>query len=140
MTTPMSPAESARRPSLMIADDDAVIRLMLARQLEDRFELVGFAANAEEAIALADDRRPDAALIDVEMPAGGGLRATREIHLRAPHTAIVILSIDEERESVLGLLRAGAMSYCRKGDSVEALASILVDSIAAHERAATDQS
>lgn len=128
----ISAADSMRRPSLMIADDDPVVRAMLANQLGERFQLVGFAADADEAIALAEDRQPDAALIDVQMPAGGGLRATVEIRARAPRTAIVVLSADEQRDSVLRLLRAGAVCYARKGASTALLAAKVSDSIDAH--------
>jgi DNA-binding NarL/FixJ family response regulator len=122
----------ARRPRVIVADDDPVARAVLSAHLSERFELVGLAADAEEAISLAQAQEPDAAIIDLEMPRGGGLRATREIHARVPHTAIVIMSADEQHDSVVELLVAGAVSYFRKGESGEALAENLLRSIAAH--------
>lgn len=130
-----STAAGLGRPSLIIADDDPVVCAMLANRLGEWFELVGFAADADEAIALADAEQPDAAIIDVEMPGGGGLRATVEIRGRAPGTAIVILSADEQHESVLRLLSAGAVCYARKGTTADALAAKVSDSIHAHARA-----
>jgi DNA-binding NarL/FixJ family response regulator len=126
------PPAGALRPRLMIADDDPVARAVLSAQLSERFELVGLARDAEEATSLAQAREPDAAIIDLEMPRGGGMRATREIHARVPHTAIVIMSADEQRDSVVELLVAGAVSYLRKGASGETLAEKLLLSIAAH--------
>jgi DNA-binding NarL/FixJ family response regulator len=132
MITIGRPDLAPNRPSLMIADDDAVVRTVIATQLRERFEVVGFASDAAEAISIAEEHQPDAAIIDVEMPAGGGMRATSEIRRRAPRTAILILSVDEQRESVLRLLGAGAVCYARKGEPADALAAKISSSIAAH--------
>jgi CheY-like chemotaxis protein len=59
---------AAHRPRLLIADDDPVIRAMLASSLGDEFEVVGVASDGEQAVELARTSQPDAALIDVEMP------------------------------------------------------------------------
>jgi len=135
VSDPRDPSPGPRRRSLIIADDDPVVLVMLSRQLSESFELVGFAADADEAIALAEAEQPDAAIIDVEMPGGGGLRATLAIRARAPRTAIVILSGDEQHESVLRLLSAGAVCYARKGFPADELAAKVSDSIDAHARA-----
>jgi CheY-like chemotaxis protein len=82
----MTPAND--RPRLMIADDNPVIRSMLGMSLSGGFEVVGAAADSEEAIELARATQPDAAVVDVEMPKGGGLRAVRGILEVAPGTAI----------------------------------------------------
>lgn len=103
------------RPSLLIADDDAVVRSTLGHQLIGEFNLVAAAQDADQAIELAEQHRPDAALIDVEMPNGGASKAVPEIATRAPDTCIVILSADESRDVMLELLNAGAMAYVRKG-------------------------
>jgi DNA-binding NarL/FixJ family response regulator len=135
MITSVSQAQSRRRPSLIIADDDPVVISMLAGGLRERFALVGFAADADEAIALAEAQQPEAAIVDVEMPGGGGLRATLEIRARSPQTAIVILSADEHRAGVIRLLNAGAVCYVRKGAAADVLAATISDSIDAHARA-----
>jgi len=116
---------------LMIADDDPVVRMALCHALSDEFDVVGTAADAVEAIALAERTRPDAAIVDLQMPDGGGLRATREIRRRVPETAIVVLSADECEPIVLATLEAGAMAYVRKGLSAHALMRTLHASIAA---------
>ncbi len=66
------------------------------------------------------------------MPGGGGVRAAREIRLQAPATAIVALSADESDKIVRDVVRAGAITYIRKGMPAGALASTLHRSIAAH--------
>jgi DNA-binding NarL/FixJ family response regulator len=116
----------------MIADDDPVVQSLLDMSLSAEFDVIGLAADGEQAVALARDSQPDAALIDVEMPAGGGLRAVRGIHEVAPDTAIVVLSVDEADGVVRELMQAGAVAYLRKGVEPRALAEALVDSIEAH--------
>jgi len=118
---PISPAQ----PTLLIADDDPVVRSMLSLTLDRQFDIVGAARDADQAIALAQASRPDVALIDVQMPGGGGLRAIHGIGDVSPATAAVVLSADEFDPMVRQLMIAGAMSYVRKGIAPAALADVL---------------
>jgi DNA-binding NarL/FixJ family response regulator len=122
----------APHPRLLVADDDLVVQSTLASRLSGDFDIVGFAVDADEAIAMAELHTPDVALIDVEMPGGGGLRATSEMHARVPGTAIVALSSDESDAVVRAMLQAGAMAYVRKGTTGDELIAILRSSITAH--------
>jgi DNA-binding NarL/FixJ family response regulator len=117
------------RPRLMIADDDPVVRSMLGMSLGEAFEVVGVAADSEQAVELARTSQPDAAIVDVVMPKGGGLRAVRGILEVAPDTAIVVLSGDESDGSVRELMQAGAIAYRRKGVAPRLLAEALIESI-----------
>jgi DNA-binding NarL/FixJ family response regulator len=135
MSTPTADGTYRARPRLLIADDDSLTCSTLSMELEEAFDLVGIANDADGAIALAQEQEPDVAIIDVQMPGGGGLRATLEISARVPDTAIVILSVDDQHETVVNLLSAGAMSYCRKGLSSHELTQQLWRSIQAHEHA-----
>jgi two-component system, NarL family, nitrate/nitrite response regulator NarL len=92
---------------------------------------VAIAESADEAIELAEQHRPDAALIDVQMPAGGARTAVPGITERSPDTCIVILSADESRDVVLELLNAGAMAYVRKGVAGSEIASKLAEALKA---------
>ena len=118
--------------SLLIADDDAFMRSALNAQLGRDFEVVGAASDAGEAIALAERHQPDVAIVDVDMPLGGGLRATHEIRERASNTAVVALSADESHNVVIEMLNAGAISYVRKGVAPAELAATLQRAIEAH--------
>jgi DNA-binding NarL/FixJ family response regulator len=113
----------------MIADDDATVRAVLSDTLGKEFEVVGTAVDGEDAVKVAAWVRPDVALVDVQMPNGGGLRAVEGIASVSPETAIVILSTEESEASVQELLAAGAIAYCRKGISPALLARSLRDSI-----------
>src|ERR1700753_2189839 len=111
-------------PTLLIADDDAVVRSMLSLTLERQFDIVGAARDSEQAIALAQAAQPDVALIDVNMP-GGGLRAIRGIAEASPETAPVVLSADEFDPLVRELVIAGAIAHVRKGNTPAALTEVL---------------
>ncbi len=120
------------RPRLIIADDDPVIRSMLGMALNGGFDVVGVASDTAEAVELARVSQPDAALVDVDMPKGGGMGAVRGIVEVAPGTAIVVLSGDETDRLVRELMQAGAVAYCRKGITPHVLAESLTESIKAH--------
>ncbi len=121
----------ARTPRVLIADDDSVIRMVLHTRLSPEFEVVAMASNAEEAVQLAAEHLPDVAIVDVQMPGGGGLHAARGIREQSPQTAIVAFSNDESRQGVLDMLDAGALTYVRKQVSHEALVSRVHAALAA---------
>ena len=117
--TAMSP--SPQRIRVLVADDEPALRGALAELLaqEERIFFVGAAADADEAIALAQREQPDVALLDVKMPAGGGPRAAREIQRLSPGTRVIALSAFEDRPTVLEMLRAGCVGYLVKGTAAE---------------------
>ena len=127
---PEQPLRDHRR-SLLIADDDDVVRYRLQSELKDSFRIVAAAENATDAIALAEQHRPDVALIDVEMPGGGARAAVPAIALCSPNTRMVILSADEMPRVVLELLGAGAIAYVRKGVSGDHIAETLAQALRA---------
>jgi signal transduction histidine kinase len=107
------------RITVLIAEDEPAVREALTDLIltDDQLKLVGAAGDAEQAIHLAGRHRPDVALLDVKMPAGGGPRASREIRAVSPDTMVVALSAHEDRATVLQMLRAGAAGYLVKGTS-----------------------
>lgn len=109
------------RIRVLVADDEPALRGALAELLaqEEHVFLVGAAADADEAIELAQREQPDVALVDVKMPAGGGPRAAREIQRLSPATRVIALSAFEDRPTVLEMLRAGAVGYLVKGTAAE---------------------
>ncbi|OFW74823.1 MAG: hypothetical protein A2Y55_03845, partial [Actinobacteria bacterium RBG_16_68_12] len=103
--------------SVVIADDEALVRQALGELMsaEPALELAGEAGDADGVIELARKHRPDVALVDVRMPGGGGPRAAREIKLCSPSTRVVALSAYSDRETVIEMVRAGAVGYVVKG-------------------------
>lgn len=120
-----------KRPRVVVADDDPLVRAALSAQLAAKYEVVGVATDAVEAIALTVEQQPDLAILDVDMPEGGGLRATREIHDAVPLTTVVALSADESDQVVRDMIRAGAVNYIRKGIRNDELDEALRASLAA---------
>jgi EAL domain-containing protein (putative c-di-GMP-specific phosphodiesterase class I) len=114
------PAEPIR---VLLADDEPGLRLALSELLshEERVELIGTAADAEEAIRIAELGRPAVALVDVRMPEGGGVHAARGISRVSPTTRVIALSAYEDRTNVLEMLRAGAVGYLVKGAAADEL-------------------
>jgi DNA-binding NarL/FixJ family response regulator len=117
---------------LIIADDDPVVASMLNMSLGNEFDVVGVAGDGDATVALAAETRPDAAIIDVDMPKGGGMAAVRGIREASPETAMVILSGDESDHLVRELVAEGAVAYRRKGVDAHVLAESLRDAVDAH--------
>ena len=105
------------RIRVLIAEDEGAVRDALVDLVssDPSMEVVAAAADADQAIELAIDTKPDVALIDVKMPGGGGPRAAREIRGHSPQTHLVALSAYEDRSTVLEMLRAGVVGYIVKG-------------------------
>ncbi len=103
---------------VLVGEDEEPLRAAICDLIasEAGFELVGMAADAETAIALAAEMQPDVALLDVRMPGGGGAHAAAGIRDCSPPTRMIALSAYDDRSNVLEMLRAGAVSYLVKGE------------------------
>jgi len=121
---------------VLIADDEEDVRELLAEMIrrEPDLELVAAAADASEAVAAAERERPDVAIIDAQMPEGGGVRAIRDMAERAPETATIVLSAFDSQTKVVEHLDAGALAYLVKPVSRRDLVATLERAIAAHRQ------
>lgn len=104
---------------VLIADDHAVVREGVRHVLDGDhgFELVGEAANGDDAVLLAVSLLPDVVVLDLSMPGTSGLEAARQIRILAPASRILMLSIHDHSEYVQQSARAGAQGYLRKDSS-----------------------
>ena len=108
-TTDATPA-----PRVLIAEDEALIRLDLSEMLaEEGYDVVGQAADGEQAVALAHELRPDLVVMDVKMPKLDGIAAATQI-ARARIAPVVMLTAFSQRELVERAGEAGAMAYLVK--------------------------
>ena len=101
---------------IVVADDQATVRegLVVLLGLLADIEVVGSAANGQEAIDLVREHHPDAILLDLHMPVLDGIQATRVLTSEHPDVAIVVLTTYADDTSVLAALGAGARSYLTK--------------------------
>ena len=121
---------SSDRPTVLLADDHAVVREGLRILLETSgFDVVGEAVDGRQALALVRKLRPDVAVLDVGMPALNGVDAARIMLREAPETRVVVLSVHAEDTFVVGALRAGVRAYVLKtqaaADLIRAIGDVL---------------
>lgn len=113
---------------VLIADDHTLLRAgvrsILARH--DEIEIVAETSDGADALRLVQEHQPDVVLMDIVMPAMNGLEATARVSAEFPKSRVLILSMHENEEYVLGALRAGAAGYLVKDASVTELVNAIV--------------
>ncbi len=104
---------------IMLVDDHAIIREGVRHVLAATpgLEVVAEAGDGETALALAQECLPDVVVLDLSLPGLGGLEVTRQLRVLLPAVRILILSVHDHAEYVVGAVRAGAQGYLRKDSS-----------------------
>ena len=101
---------------VLISDDHPLFRHGLRAAVGTvRNRVVGEATDGRETVRRADELAPDVVLMDLQMPGLNGIEATREILARRPATAVLVLTMFEDDDSVFAAIRAGALGYLVKG-------------------------
>jgi DNA-binding NarL/FixJ family response regulator len=114
---------------VVVADDQTVVRegiVMLLGLLPD-IEVVGAAADGEEAVRLVAEQRPEVVLMDLRMPRCDGVEATRRIRSQYPGTQVVVLTTYADDDSLFPALRAGARGYLTKDAGGDEIARVIAD-------------
>lgn len=108
---------------ILLADDHAIVRQSIARMLADTGEIqvVGEAANGNEALEQVCTLKPDVLVLDMAMPQRNGLETAREVHQYSPGTRIVILSMHADEGLARKALQNGALGYVLKQDAFDEL-------------------
>ena len=101
---------------VLVVDDHAVVRRGLTELLDNEadIEVVGAAADGEEAVAMASSLGPDVVLMDLSMPEVDGVDSTRRILTQQPGLPIVIVTSFSERDRIIAAIDAGAVGYLLK--------------------------
>ncbi len=108
---------------ILIADDHSVVRqgLKMFLGLDPELEVVGEAANGEEAVRKAEELHPDVVLMDLLMPKMDGITATATIRRAQPDTEVIALTSVLEDATVVAAVRAGAIGYLLKDTQADEL-------------------
>jgi len=108
---------------VLIADDHHVVRqgLRMFLALDPEFEVVGEAANGQEAVEKAKQLKPDVVLMDLIMPVMDGIAATEAIRSTLPEVEVLALTSVLDDGSVVGAVKAGAIGYLLKDTQAEEL-------------------
>jgi DNA-binding NarL/FixJ family response regulator len=109
-------ASPVPRVRILIAEDQALVRrgTTVLLSMEADMEVVGQACDGIEAVAMAEQLRPDVILMDLHMPRQGGVAATRAITRALPGTQVLVLTTLDDDETVFEAVRAGAHGYLLK--------------------------
>ena len=112
---------------VFLVDDHPLVREWLTTLLNQITDLrvCGEAAGAEKAIEGIRTTKPDIAIIDLALPEGSGLALIKSIKAEIPGTAVVVLSMHDERIYAERAFRAGARGYVMKGESTSSIAAAI---------------
>ena len=116
---------AGERIRVMIVDDHSIVRVGLKQVFDQsgEFEVVGQAADGEEAVRVAANVAPDVVVMDVMMPKKDGVEACREIMESAPETRVLMLTASTEEDAFVEAVAAGATGYLQKETDRERLLS-----------------
>ncbi|MGW2252732.1 response regulator [Kitasatospora sp. NPDC001660] len=120
---------SAGTTRVLVADDQTVVRegIVMLLGLLPGIEVVGAAADGEEAVALVERHHPDVVLMDLRMPRVDGVEATRRIRAAHPETEVVVLTTYADDDSLFPALQAGARGYLTKDAGGEEIVRAIAD-------------
>lgn len=106
---------------VVVVDDHQIVREGLSSLLGalDGIEVVGTAADGRDAIHVVAETEPDVVVMDIQMPGLDGIEATRHITGRQAGVRVVMLTMNEDDETVLSAIRAGASGYLLKGSGAD---------------------
>jgi DNA-binding NarL/FixJ family response regulator len=115
------------RISIVVVDDHPLFRqgVVAALQQEPDFLVVGETDSGEQALQLARTLMPQVMLLDVSMTGWNGIQTAEKVSIACPATAIVMLTVSDDKDRLLAAFKAGARAYVLKGVSAQELARVV---------------
>ena len=115
------------RISIVVVDDHPLFRqgVVAALQGEPDFQVVGETDSGEQALQLARTLMPQVMLLDVSMTGWNGITTAEKVSIACPATAIVMLTVSDDKDRLLAAFKAGARAYVLKGVSAQELARVV---------------
>ena len=110
------------QPSVVIVDDHRIFRTGVKAELDGMVEVLGEAETVEDAVRAIAELGPDVVLLDVHMPGGGGVEVIEQVSKLRPQQRFLALSVSDDPEDVIAIVRAGARGYVTKTITGEELA------------------
>lgn len=109
--------------SIFLVDDHELFLSGVRAELTERFDVLGWSTDVDEAVDSIRSVRPDVVLVDVHMPGGGGLVVVSNVLETNPETRFLALSVSDAPEDVIAMIRAGARGYVTKSIAPDDLAN-----------------
>ncbi|MGD2060426.1 MAG: response regulator transcription factor [Acidimicrobiia bacterium] len=113
----------ARR--IFLVDDHDIVRAGMKAVLDDRFDVVGEAADVDSAIAGILETRPDMVVLDVKLPGGGGASVIEGVRRALPEVMYMALTVSTSRDDVVQMMKAGVHGYITKTTSTNELPDLI---------------
>ncbi|HEY6637660.1 MAG TPA: response regulator transcription factor [Solirubrobacterales bacterium] len=101
-------------PSVVIVDDHRIFRTGVKAELDGMAEVLGEAESVEDAVRAIAELEPQVVLLDVHMPGGGGVEVIQQVSKLRPQQRFLALSVSDDPEDVIAIVRAGARGYVTK--------------------------
>jgi DNA-binding NarL/FixJ family response regulator len=101
-------------PSVVIVDDHRIFRTGVKAELEGLVDVLGEAESVEDAVRAITELEPDVVLLDVHMPGGGGVEVIEQVSKARPQQRFLALSVSDDPQDVIAIVRAGARGYVTK--------------------------
>ncbi len=105
---------NAPLPGVVIVDDHELFRKGVRSELEGLVDVLAEAGDVEAAVRAIEAERPDVVLLDVHMPGGGGVEVIRRVSKARPSQRFLALSVSDDPDDVIAVVRAGARGYVTK--------------------------
>jgi DNA-binding NarL/FixJ family response regulator len=119
--------EAGEKTRILLVDDHPFFRVGMRNILEREpdFDIVGEADDSRSAIDAANDTQPDVILMDLSLPAPGGIETTQRIKREHPAVGIIILATDEDEDALFDAIRSGAAAFILKDVGPDDLVTII---------------